>query len=175
MTHKGTVTLETERLILRRFELSDAEQFYRDIVNDAKAVQYSSLGDYKSVDEVRLAIETWRERFCSTEFDTSHQFAVEKKDDGVIIGIISYIDLSDNALLGCNFGFKWWNNGFASEATDRLLRYLFAEAGFFRAEAEHSPNNSASGAVLRKCGFTYIGDNEYGGNRYAILAEDYFE
>jgi ribosomal-protein-alanine N-acetyltransferase len=34
MTHKGTVTLETEELILRRFTIDDAESVWRNFAGD---------------------------------------------------------------------------------------------------------------------------------------------
>ena len=34
MNHCGTVRLETTRLILRRFELSDAPAFFRNVCSD---------------------------------------------------------------------------------------------------------------------------------------------
>ena len=36
MEHKGTVTLETERLVLRRFQLDDAPAMYRNWAGDGE-------------------------------------------------------------------------------------------------------------------------------------------
>ena len=36
MKHLGTVTLETERLILRRFELSDADSMFKNWAGDSE-------------------------------------------------------------------------------------------------------------------------------------------
>jgi ribosomal-protein-alanine N-acetyltransferase len=40
MTHRDTVTLETERLILRRFEFDDAEAMYRNWANDPEVTKF---------------------------------------------------------------------------------------------------------------------------------------
>lgn len=40
MNHKGTVTLETERLILRRFTMDDAEAMFRNWASDPEVTKY---------------------------------------------------------------------------------------------------------------------------------------
>lgn len=40
MEHKGTVTLETERLILRRFQLEDAQAMYRNWAADDEVTKF---------------------------------------------------------------------------------------------------------------------------------------
>lgn len=40
MNHKGTMTIETERLILRRFEISDVEAIFRNWECDAEVTKY---------------------------------------------------------------------------------------------------------------------------------------
>jgi len=43
------------------------------------------------------------------------------------------------------------------EALEAVKKFLFAEVGMQRIEAGHDPENPASGAVIRKCGFVYEG------------------
>ena len=40
LTHKGTLTLETERLVLRRARLSDAEPMLRNWANDPEVTKF---------------------------------------------------------------------------------------------------------------------------------------
>jgi len=40
MNHKGTVTLETERLILRRCTLDDAEAMFQNWASDDEVTKY---------------------------------------------------------------------------------------------------------------------------------------
>lgn len=40
MKHKGTVILETDRLILRRFSVDDAEAMFRNWANDPDVTKY---------------------------------------------------------------------------------------------------------------------------------------
>ena len=40
MNHKGTVALETERLILRRFTIEDADAMFKNWASDAEVTKY---------------------------------------------------------------------------------------------------------------------------------------
>ena len=53
MTHKGTVTLKTERLILRRFVAEDADAMFRNWVNDADVTKYLTWQPHGSIDLTR--------------------------------------------------------------------------------------------------------------------------
>lgn len=50
MTHKGTVMLETERLILRRFVAEDAEAMFRNWVNDPEVTRYLTWQPHGSIE-----------------------------------------------------------------------------------------------------------------------------
>lgn len=47
MNHKGTVTIETERLILRRFCLKDAKFMFYNWANDSEVTKYLSWQPHK--------------------------------------------------------------------------------------------------------------------------------
>ena len=53
MTHKGTVTLETERLILRRYVPEDADAMFRNWVNDPEVTRYLTWQPHGSIELTR--------------------------------------------------------------------------------------------------------------------------
>lgn len=57
MNHKGTIKLETERLILRRFVLTDAEDMFTNWASSEKVTKYMSWQPYKYVSDVCDYIE----------------------------------------------------------------------------------------------------------------------
>ena len=61
---------------------------------------------------------------------------------------------------------RYWNQGYAAEAVTALTQIGFQQLGFHRLEAHVNPDNPASMAVLRKCGY------EYEGIRKAYILED---
>jgi ribosomal-protein-alanine N-acetyltransferase len=50
LSHKGTTTIETERLILRRFELTDADAMFNSWANDEDVTKYLSWGSHGNID-----------------------------------------------------------------------------------------------------------------------------
>lgn len=60
--------------------------------------------------------------------------------------------------LGYWLGEPWWGRGFATEAARRMVRFAFRGLDAARLVANYHADNNASGRVLEKCGFRYIGD-----------------
>lgn len=59
--------------------------------------------------------------------------------------------------IGYSLAPKAWGNGYAAEAVEALLEWLFAREGFTRACGSLHPDNSRSARVLERCGFVYEG------------------
>ena len=52
MTHKGTITLETERLILRRFIPSDLEPMFHNVWSNYNVWKWTNYEPMNSIDDV---------------------------------------------------------------------------------------------------------------------------
>ncbi|WP_407570260.1 GNAT family N-acetyltransferase [Deinococcus altitudinis] len=52
-----------------------------------------------------------------------------------------------------------WNQGYASEALRALLPHWYARPGVRRVTAQTATSNLASARVLKKCGFTLVGES----------------
>ncbi len=52
MTHKGTIMLETERLILRRFTIEDLEQIYINCWSDFEVWKWTSYKPIHCIEDV---------------------------------------------------------------------------------------------------------------------------
>ena len=57
MEHKGTVTIETKRLLLRRFKESDIPAAYNNWMNDDKVTEFLRWSTHKSIDDTRKVIK----------------------------------------------------------------------------------------------------------------------
>ncbi len=184
MTHKGTVTLETERLILRRFTMDDAEPMFRNWASDPEVTKYLTWPTHKHVDISHEVIKNWLSGY---ESESKYNWAVELKSLHEPIGSIAAVKVEDNTNLvhiGYCIGKPWWHKGYTSEALTRLVRFFFEEVGANRVEARFDPRNPNSGKVMAKAGLKYEGTmrqadrNNQGGlcdaSYYAILADDYF-
>lgn len=184
MNHKGTVTIETNRLILRKLTEQDVENAYKNWTNDAEVTHYLTWPTHNSVEQTRKVIcEYWIPGYHNRSF---YQWAIELKEINEPIGTISVVSLNDTvkmAEVGYCIGKLWWNKGIMSEALTAIIRFLFEEVKVNRIQAKHDPENIYSGKVMAKCGMLYEGTLRQSSKSnlglvdsavYSILAEDYF-
>lgn len=69
LEHKGTVTLETDRLILRRFKPGDAEAMYANWCADPDVTKYLMWPTHNSIDESRKVLEDiWLSHYDEPDF-----------------------------------------------------------------------------------------------------------
>ena len=157
MTHKGTVTLETERLILRRFTLDDAQDMYRNWATGEKVTRYMTWPPYQNTDDVKAYIQSV---IAAYENPDTYYWAIEEKSVGQVIGSISVIWLNEevaSAEVGYCLSDDHWGCGYMPEALNAVIRYLFDAVGLNRVQAGHDVNNPNSGRVMEKCGMRYEG------------------
>ena len=182
LTHKGTQTIETSRLILRRAIREDAEPMFRNWASDPEVSKFLTWPTYESVEAVFTRVDIWINEYDKTDY---YQWMIVLKELGEPIGSISVVrqnDLVEEAEIGYCIGSRWWHRGIVSEALTAVMRYLFEEVGMNRVAARHDPNNPNSGRVMRKCGMIYEGTarsadrNNQGvcdAAHYAILRSDW--
>ena len=153
---KKRPTLETERLVLRPFELSDAPRV-KLLAGDRDIAAMTLNVPHPYEDGMA---EKWigahQERFDKGE---EVVLAVTLRESGELIGAIGLILKRDHdkAELGYWIGKPYWGRGFCTEAARAVLRYAFTELGLNRVHAYHFHHNPASGRVLQKIGMTHEG------------------
>ena len=181
LKHKGTKTLETSRLILRRACAEDAEPMFRNWANDPEVTKYLTWPPHENMDVTRSIVTSWVESYHKEDY---YHWMIVLKETGELIGslLASCVGRVPSAHIGYCIGKNWWHRGIMTEALNAVIGYLFDEVGFSRIESMHDPNNPHSGAVMRKCGMTFEGThrksdrNNQGicdASYYAILAEEY--
>ena len=157
MKHLGTKILETDRLILRPFRAEDAQTMYDNWASDPEVTRFLSWPAYKGIEDARSILKIWLAEYQKPDF---YQWAIVLKELDAPIGSISVVNSDDRvemAEIGYCIGKNWWGRGIMPEAAKAVMAYLFEEVGIQRLEVGHDPDNSASGAVIRKCGFRYEG------------------
>ncbi len=67
MIHCGTLSIETERLLLRRFSIDDAAAMYRNWASDSEVTEYLTWPAHTSIDVSKAVLEEWVSSFilCS--------------------------------------------------------------------------------------------------------------
>lgn len=155
MNNKGTVILETERLILRRFTLEDAEEIFKNWGSDDEVTKYVRWSTHKTIEDTKEYLESVMEKYRNNEFE----WALSLKDTGELIGAMTaFVSEDDRYELGYNTARKHWRKGYTTEALRAVMNYLINEVGIRRFRCSHAKLNPASGAVMQKVGFKYVKD-----------------
>lgn len=184
MKHKGTITLETDRLILRQFTKKDIMPSFQNWTNDETMTKYLTWQPHGTIEVTENILSEWIEKYKTPDF---YQWAIVPKSENEVIGVISVVSLNEEvgiANIGYCIGSKWWNMGYTSEAFATIIPFLFEQVKVQRIAAAYDPNNPNSGRVMKKCGLQYEGTlrkaskNNQGINDlciYSILSSDYFQ
>jgi ribosomal-protein-alanine N-acetyltransferase len=183
MNHKGTKRIDTENLILRKFELADAEAMHRNWANDLEVTKFLTWKPHGSIEVSKNILKSWIDEYKNQNF---YQWAIVLKSNiNEPIGCISIVRQDEEigmVHVGYCIGRKWWKQGITSEALNALIEYFVNEVKANRIESRHDPLNPNSGKVMTKCGMKYEGTmrkadiNNQGicdYSMYALLAEDY--
>ena len=172
MKHRGTVWLETERLILRRFTPADAETAYRNYTSDPSVTEYLTWPVHDSAETTRALLKQWTAQYKDRSF---YQWAIELRSLREVIGGISVVDWQTDAEapeLGWCIGSKWWGRGLMPEAASAVMKYLFENVGVLRVTARCDAENPKSARVMEKIGMTYEGTlRAHGRNNRGIVDE----
>ena len=157
MKHIGTQTIETERLILRRFTLEDAPAVFANYASDENVTRYMAWDRHETVADSEKVLTQWVQDYEKPDF---YEWAIVWKELGQPIGNIEVLSVDDyvqKANLGYSIGTAYWGKGIMPEALKAVIDFLFDEVGLNRVEACHDSRNPNSGKVMRKCGMTHEG------------------
>ena len=182
LTHSGTQTIETDRLILRRFLYTDDDAMLKYWIADEKIQSLYSEPVYETKEAVKELLDKY---IGSYEREDYYRWAIIEKTTGECIGQIAYF-LVDNKnhfaeieyCIGSNFQCK----GFATEATKAVIKFGFEKMNLHKVQICTKTINAPSKRVIEKCGFNYEGtfrdyfymDGQYVGRLYfSILRSEY--
>lgn len=148
--------LETERLILRDYETTDKEAYYR-LKSDSETMYY--------LQDIKLhSTEEAEEDFANILADSKSEdrkfyfLHLELKSSHEQIGSIGYT-VTDNTPVGklVHAGYftypQYWKNGYVTEALTRILNFAFLENNVYRVTTGCLLENIGSEKVMKKCGF----------------------
>lgn len=144
--------LQTDRLILRRFNFADAADVARVAGAHEIADTTISVPHPLTPDSARA----WITSDLATCSRTQRTFAVIDRESGIFLGASALRDISvehGQAELSFWFDKSTWGRGYATEAADRLIQHALKDLGLHRLVAFHMARNPASGRVLTRLGF----------------------
>lgn len=185
MRHLGTKRLETKRLILRQYRVSDAENMYYNWANDVEVTKYLTWPPHKNPDSTRELLNMWIKDYGKSDY---YQWVIALNDDSEeVIGSISVVDINEDIEmieLGYCLGKNWWHQGIMSETLKEIIRFFIEEVRVNRIQARHDVRNANSGKVMLACGMKYEGTmHQCGRNNqglcdcaiYGLIADQYMD
>ena len=171
--------LETERLILRRYQETDIDMQYN-ILTDERLSQYIKFPNLTKAEELEC-IKNWIKEADESNYE---KWVITLKANNIPIGNISVngIEKKHNY---CNVGyvimFDYWGNGYASEALKVVTDYLLSDNKYYLVECSCNELNVQSSKVMLKAGFKKDGyianrrlnnDGTYSGVEYYSKSKD---
>jgi ribosomal-protein-alanine N-acetyltransferase len=147
---ENTPAVYTERLILRKFEVTDDEALFA-ILSDKDVNTFLPWFPLKTLMEAQAFLQ--HDFLCFYKKPSAYRYAICLKDYNIPIG---YVCLSDDDSHDLGYGLKkgYWHRGIVTEAAKAVVKQI-SKAGYTFITATHDINNPHSGGVMRNLGMTY--------------------
>lgn len=150
------LVIETERLVLRPLQISDATQVYADWLNDPLVNQFlETRHQVQTVASCQAFIQQ-----CN-DGNAEHLFGIFSRDSDVHIGNTKLGFINTQYMRGQLSLFigdkNYWNKGLASEVVRAMTHFGFTQLGLNRIEAGCYEGNLASLRIFLKAGYSVEG------------------
>ena len=159
------IILETNRLLLREFDISDAESFYELNLNP-NVIKYTGNSAFKGIDEAKAFLEN----YSDYQRNGFGRWAVINKSTQQFIGWcgLKYDEKLDETDIGFRFFEHFWNQGFATESAKACINYGFEKLNLKTIVGRAMKENTASIKVLEKIGLQYEKGFDFDGQEGVI-------
>ncbi len=184
MNKLGTVTLVSERLLLRKCMESDYKDSYKYCCSDPELARLQSFDVHTNDEVTRRSFKEKEEKY---KVDNSYyEWAIVRKEDNQFMGeivLVHYNPEYNSLELGYHLGKAFRGNGYMQEALARILKFAFEELDVDQVYALILKDNSSSQKVAKSNNLEYTTtienykDDVYEGpiDKYGITREKWFE
>ena len=126
MNKLGTVTLESERLILRKCVESDYKDSYKYCCSDPELCRLQGFDVHKSDETTKRSFKEKEERYKVDNM--FYEWAIVRKEDNQFMGeiaLVHYNETNNEIELGYHIGKAFRGQGYMQEALDAILKFAF--------------------------------------------------
>lgn len=143
---ENTLSIETQRLILRKFTEEDIKDIFL-IYGDKEVNKFLPWFPLETIEDAS-------EYFINHIKNTVHYYAITLKEDNHPIGYVDIGNTEQSNDLGYGLLKEFWHKGITTEACIAIINRL-QQLKFPYITATHDINNPNSGGVMKKIGMTY--------------------
>lgn len=151
MYYENTPTLETDRLILRKFNNNDIDDMFL-LYSNEDVNKFLPFFPLKTRNEVENYLYNSILPFYKK--DIAYNYAISQKADNRVIGYVHINDIGDSNDIGYALRKEFWHKGITSEACAAIIE-LLKKVSFPFITATHDIHNPYSGEVMKKIGMSY--------------------
>ncbi len=155
--------LETERMLLREFEMEDYKEVF-DFGSNPEVGKYTGDEPLRSYEEAKAIIDN----AFKTDYNMYGygRWAPVYKPNNRVIGFagLKYLKIIDETDIGFRFLPEYWGKGIATEISAAIIKYGFNELNLSRIIGIAHPQNIGSCKVLSKIGMEKYKVDEYEGD-----------
>ena len=184
MNKLGTVTLESERLLLRKCMESDYKDSFKYCCSDPELCRLQGFDVHKSDEVTRRSFKEKEEQYKVDNM--FYEWAIVRKEDNQFMGeiaLVHYNETTNEIELGYHIGKAFRGYGYMKEALERILKFAFEELDLDSVYALILNDNDSSQKVVKSNNLEYAEtierykDAVYKGpiDKYMITKEKWFE
>jgi [ribosomal protein S5]-alanine N-acetyltransferase len=144
--------IETERLILRKITLDDAEDIYVYASNE-EVTRYVTWDTHSSLSDTTEFINSFLPQYDAP-------WGIELKENGKFIGTVHFVlwqPKHNSAEMGYVLSKECWGKGLITEAAKAIISFGFESMKLVRIQARCFLENEGSERVMEKLGMSFEG------------------
>jgi len=146
--------IETERLLLRPFCLSDSKRV-AELAGDKRVSDMTANIPYPYKESIAIDWISSHSLLFSDKKEVV--YGITEKGCNEIIGAIGMVMQPDGSgILGYWLGVEFWGKGFATEAAYELIKFCRSQLDMTAIEVWHLVENNQSQSVINKLNIPYI-------------------
>lgn len=145
--------LKNEKILLRKFKLTDAESMFKNYCNDEEVSKYLTWLPHGNIELTKKLLKQWIEEYNLNVY----KWAIDYK--GEVIGAVDLQDVdleNESAKFGYVLGRGYWGKGLMTKILECIVKFSFEELELKKLSGIHAIGNPASGRVMIKNGFKFI-------------------
>ena len=145
--------IETTRLLLRKFHEHDTDECFTNFGQDRELGRYLPMYPVEDKEKMKDIIDGFIQAYQAGAFI----WLIVEKSENTPMGYVS-VDVPYHKLrigeLGYLLGEKFQGKGYATEAVEAVVDYMFQKENLHLIEAKYNEKNIASGNLLERIHFT---------------------